>query len=72
MPQITHQPQQGKPWMASAFWFESAGASGVGSAAIQIAKDIGATVFVTSSSSEKLNFCKVTNMASELLYIAQL
>lgn len=52
-------------WL-SAFRLKSAGASGVGSAAIQIAKDIGATVFVTSSSSEKLDFCKVTDMVSEL------
>ncbi len=36
-----------------------AGASGVGAAAIQIAKDTGATVFVTASSKEKLDFCKV-------------
>jgi tumor protein p53-inducible protein 3 len=36
-----------------------AGASGVGTAAIQIAKDKGAKVFVTAGSQEKLDFCKV-------------
>ena len=35
------------------------GASGVGAAALQIAKNVGATVFVTASSTEKLDFCKV-------------
>jgi tumor protein p53-inducible protein 3 len=35
-----------------------AGASGVGTAAIQLAKQAGATVAVTAGSQEKLNFCK--------------
>eukprot|EP00884_Botryococcus_braunii_P019452 jgi/Botrbrau1/6190/Bobra.0344s0030.1 len=35
-----------------------AGASGVGTAAIQIAKDIGARVFVTAGSQQKLDLCK--------------
>ena len=35
-----------------------AGASGVGSAAIQIAKSIGAEVWVTAGSEEKLQFCR--------------
>lgn len=35
-----------------------AGASGVGTAAIQLAKAIGATVAVTASSAEKLAFCR--------------
>jgi tumor protein p53-inducible protein 3 len=36
-----------------------AGASGVGTAAIQIAKALGANVIVTAGSDEKLAFCKV-------------
>lgn len=39
-----------------------AGASGVGTAAIQIAKDIGARVFVTAGSNEKLDLCKVQSL----------
>ena len=39
-----------------------AGASGVGTAAIQIAKAIGARVFVTAGSDEKLQLCKVRNV----------
>lgn len=35
-----------------------AGASGVGTAAIQLAKAVEATVFVTSSSARKLDFCR--------------
>ena len=35
-----------------------AGASGVGTAAIQLAKQVGAIVTVTASSKEKLDFCK--------------
>lgn len=35
-----------------------AGASGVGTAAIQLAKSIGATVIVTAGSYEKIDFCK--------------
>ncbi len=35
-----------------------AGASGVGTAAIQLAKAVDATVFVTSSSTRKLDFCR--------------
>src|SRR5690606_3956803 len=35
-----------------------AGASGVGSAAIQIAKSLGAEVWVTAGSEEKLKFCR--------------
>ncbi|WP_026909062.1 NAD(P)H-quinone oxidoreductase [Paucisalibacillus globulus] len=34
-----------------------AGASGVGTAAIQIAKEIGATIIVTAGSKEKLDYC---------------
>jgi len=36
-----------------------AGASGVGTAAIQVAKALGANVIVTAGSDEKLEFCKV-------------
>lgn len=35
-----------------------AGASGVGTAAIQLAKKIGCTVFVTAGTKEKLDFCR--------------
>lgn len=35
-----------------------AGASGVGTAAIQIARELGATVYVTAGSAEKLNRCR--------------
>ena len=40
-----------------------AGASGVGTAAIQIAKALGANVIVTAGSDEKLQFCKVRSQA---------
>lgn len=39
-----------------------AGASGVGVAAIQVAKAIGARVFVTASSAEKLQFCQASSV----------
>lgn len=42
-----------------------AGASGVGTAAIQLAKALGARVFVTAGSDEKLQFCKVGTMMSQ-------
>lgn len=41
-----------------------AGASGVGTAAIQTAKAIGANVLVTAGSSEKLDLCKVSDSPS--------
>ena len=37
-----------------------AGASGVGTAAIQVAKALEAQVFVTAGSDEKIEFCKVS------------
>ena len=47
------------PWHCSQRLYGSAGASGVGAAAIQIAKDVGAKVFITTSSQEKMDFCTV-------------
>lgn len=48
-----------------------AGASGVGTAAIQIAKAKGAEIFVTASSQEKLQFCKDLGAHHLINYRAQ-
>ena len=45
-----------------------AGASGIGSTAIQLAKAFGARVFVTTSSTEKEQFCKALKADHVILY----
>lgn len=45
-----------------------AGASGVGTAAIQIARDLGATAHITAGSREKLDFCKQLGATTTIHY----
>jgi len=45
-----------------------AGASGVGTAAIQLAKDFGAIVHITAGSPEKMNFCRQLGATTAINY----